>query len=158
MGDQWHSRSLASLESPILIIPIFLDSRACKSQDHGAPVDMVNHWAVLVKRKGVTRDKFEYYDSINSHSYLNIIKHAILKTPILQKNKSCTWELIQCTRQLEYECGARMVLHMAMCTMPWSCTKRSFMNLRNISNLSNKCRSWMKTSIEQNVIIKPNWI
>ena len=118
-GPQWRSKSLASLESNKLVIPLFFDIRQLKPKLHKDINGMSNHWALLIRRRKGGGDQCEYYDSINSHSFFNISKQTIQQTPIVQDSHCSTWVPIPCTPQTEVECGARVALHMSMCIMTW---------------------------------------
>ena len=76
------------------------------------------------------------------------------------ENVSATWRRIECKKQMEVECGARMLLHIYIATQSTNITEleKKIQRLNQVEELQIKVRQWAVEWLKYEVAETPTWL
>ena len=142
------------------------------------PIQTVNpeHFTCVIRfpatQNNVTWD-FAFIDSMNKDELSMKVRDTIQKETTLAndypnlknvkpnvENASATWRRIECKKQVEVECGARMLLHIYIATQSTNITEleMKIQRLNQVNELQAKTRQWAVEWLEYEVAATPAWL
>ena len=96
-GPQWVSRSHASLEANLLIIPLFMEGTNMLEGEWNQS-NLGDHWALVTKERLGGQDKFNFIDSLNLGSNFRKVKEVLQNSPIVGVDRQTMWTMVGCAQ------------------------------------------------------------
>ena len=142
------------------------------------PIQTANpeHFTCVIRfpatQNNVTWD-FAFIDSMNKDELSMKVRDTIQKETTLAndypnlenikpnvENVSATWRRIECKKQMEVECGARMLLHIYIATQSTNITEleKKIQRLNQVEELQIKARQWAVEWLKYEVAETPTWL